>query len=253
MFGAKLPKESGLGDNFYIGGVNLSGDIASLESISTSRGTLGVTGIDKEANERVHGLKDGGFDFTAFFNPTAAQAHPTLSALPTADVVASYFRGTTLGNPAASCVAKQINYDGDRADDGEFLFKASVQGNGFGLEWGRMLTAGIRTDTAATNGASIDTVASASFGAQAYLQVFSVTGTSVTCTIQDSADNSSFAAITPSMAFTAVLGGATGTQRIAVVNTTTIRRYVRVVTTGTFSNAQFACMIVKNAEAGVVF
>ena len=36
----------------------------------------------------------------------------------------------------------------------------------------------------------------ASFGVQAYLQVFSFTGTDVTITIQDSADNSSFANIT---------------------------------------------------------
>jgi hypothetical protein len=117
-----------------------------------------------------------------------------------------------------------------------------------------MLTAGRRTDTTATSPATgIDTLASASFGAQAYLHVFSVVGTSVTITIQDSADNSNFLAITPSMAFTAVNGGATSTQRIAVVNTTTIRRYIRVITTGTFSSAVFAVNMVKNAEAGVVF
>ena len=248
-----MAKQSGLGDNFYVGAVNLSGDVASLEKISVSRATLDVTGIDKEANERLHAIKDGGFDFTSYFNDAASQSHPTLSALPTTDVICSYFRGTTLGNQAASCVAKQINYDGNRADTGEFTFKTSVQGNGFGLEWGRMLTAGVRTDTAATNGASIDTAASASFGAQAYLHVFSIAGTSVTCTIQDSADDVSFANISPSMAFAAVLGGASGTERIAVVNTTTIRRYIRVITAGTFSSAVFACMIVKNAEAGVVF
>jgi len=247
-----VAKQSGLGDNFYVGGVNVSGDIASLESISTSRATLGTTGIDKSAEERIHGIKDGGFSFTSFFNPAVAQAFPTLKALPTADVVCSYFRGTVLGNPAASCVGKQINYDGDRSNSGEFQFKAAVQGNGYGLEWGRMLTAGQRTDTTATSPASgVDTLAAASFGAQAYLHVFAFTGTSVTVKIQDSADNSSFADISPSLVFAAA--SAVGTQRISVANTTTLRRYLRAITTGTFSNAVFAVNVIKNEEAGVVF
>lgn len=247
-----MAKQSGLGDNFYVGGYNFSGDVASLESISSSRATIGVTGIDKSAEERIHGIKDGGFDFTTYFNPAAAQAFPVLKALPTADVVCSYFRGTALGSPAASCVGKQINYDGARSDSGEFTLKASVQGNGYGLEWGRQLTAGARTDTTATSPATgIDTLASASFGAQAYLHVFAFTGTSVTVTLQDSADNITFTAMGTPMAFTAAT--AIGTQRIAIANTSTIKRYVRAITTGTFSNAVFAVNFVKNEEAGVVF
>jgi hypothetical protein len=247
-----MGKQSGLGDNFYVGGYNFSGDIASLESINNPRATIGVTGIDKSAMERIHGIKDGGFEFTSFFNPTAAQAFPVLKALPTADVACSYFRGTTIGNPAASCIGKQINYDGQRDDDGSMEFKASVQGNGYGLEWGRMLTDGPRTDTTATSPATgIDTLASASFGAQAYLHVFAFTGTSVTVTLQDSADNITFTAMGTPMAFAAA--SAIGTQRIAISNTSTIKRYVRAITTGTFSNAVFAVNFVKNEEAGVVF
>lgn len=247
-----MAKQNGLGDNFYVGGVDLSGDTASLESISASRAVIGVTGIDKSAMERIHGIKDGGFEFTTYFNPAAGQSFPTLKALPTADVACSYFRGTAIGSPAASCVGKQINYDGQRADDGEMSFKASVQGNGFGLEWGIQLTAGKRTDTTATSPATgADTLASASFGAQAYLHVFAFTGTSVTVTLQDSADNISFTAMGTPMAFAAAT--AVGTQRIAISNTSTVKRYVRAITTGTFSNAVFAVNFVKNAEAGVVF
>lgn len=247
-----MAKQSGMGDNFYIDGVDLSGDIASLSSISTSRAVIGVTGIDKSAHERIHGIKDGGMTFASFFNPAAAQAFPTLKALPTTDVACSYFRGTELGSPAASCVAKQINYDGTRTDAGELSFSTSVEGNGFGLEWGRQLTAGKRTDTTATSPVTgIDTLASASFGGQAYLHLFAFTGTSVTVTIQDSADNSSFANISPSLVFAAA--SAAGSQRVAVANTTTIRRYVRVITSGTFSNAVFAVNFVKNEHAGEVF
>src|SRR3546814_6741489 len=102
-------------------------------------------------------------------------------------------------------VGKQIDYAPNRGDEGSRLFTVGIQANGFGLDWCRQLTAGKRTDTAATNGASIDTLASAAFGFQAYLQVFSFTGTSVTVTLEDSADNVSFAAIT-SGAFTAATG-----------------------------------------------
>jgi hypothetical protein len=101
-----MAKQSGLGDNFYVGVNNLSGDIASLERISISRGVLDKTGIDKEAMERIHSHKDGGFAFTSHFNDDTGQSHLTLNDLPTADVICSYFRGTTIGNPAASCTAK---------------------------------------------------------------------------------------------------------------------------------------------------
>lgn len=247
-----MAKQSGLGDNLYIEGYNLSGDIGSLEKISASRAVLDVTGIDKSAHERIHGIKDGEMEFTSFFNPSTDQAFEVLSDLPTTDVVCAYFRGTAIGNAAASCVAKQINYDGTRTDTGGFTFKTSVMGNSYGLEWGRQLTAGQRTDTSATSPATgLDTLASADFGLQAYLHVFSLTGTSCTVTLQDSADNSSFAAIGSGVAFSAA--PAPGAQRIATSNTQTVRRYVRAITTGTFTECTFAVVLVKNEHAGVVF
>lgn len=248
-----MSKQSGLGDRLYVGGVNLSGDVGSVKKIGGSIATLEVTGIDKSAFERIGGMRDGGIDFDTFFNPAAGASHQTLKALPTTDIQVSYFRGAVLGSPAASCVTKQIDYAGERADDGAFTFSVSATSNGFGLEWGRQLTAGAQTDTTATNGTAIDTLASASFGWQAYLHVFSVTGTSVTVTLQDSADNVSFANITGG-AFTAVLAAATSAQRLAsATNTATVRRYVRAITSGTFSNAQFAVSFVKNEIAGQVF
>jgi hypothetical protein len=129
----------------------------------------------------------------------------------------------------------------------------SAQANGYGIEWGQQLTAGIRTDTAATNGTGIDTTASASFGGQAYLQAFSFTGTDVTVKIQDSADNATFADVT-GMAFTQITAGPTS-ERIAIANTATIRRYVRAitVTTGGFSSLSFAVNFIKNEVADVQF
>ncbi|MEV6181351.1 hypothetical protein [Streptomyces sp. NPDC052015] len=247
-----MAKQSGLGDNFYLHGYDVSGDISSV-NVSGGPAALTTTGIDKSAFERIGGLRTGAMTGTCYFNPGTDRAHPRLSGLPRTDVIASYFRGTTLGNPAACQVSKQINYDGQRGDDGAFTFSFDLQCNGFGVEWGRSLTAGVRTDTAATNGSSIDTTASASFGAQAYLQAFAFTGTDVTVKIQDSADNSTFADVT-GLSFTQLTAGRTA-ERIATANNATIRRYIRAVTvtTGGFSSLAFSVVIVKNELAGVVF
>ncbi|MFE2346486.1 hypothetical protein [Kitasatospora cineracea] len=248
-----MTKTGGLGDNLYIGGYDLSGDIGALSSVQGGNKPIDVTGINKGGMERVGGARDGSMAWSAFFNPSPGQAHPVLSALPRADIVATYCRGTNLGDPCASLVAKQVNYDGNRANSGEFTFACDAQGNAYGLEWGVQLTAGLRTDAAATNGTSVDTTASASFGAQAYLQVTAFTGTDVTVKIQDSADNVTFADVA-GLAFTAVNAAPT-TQRIATGNTATIRRYVRAatVTTGGFTSATFSVHLTKNEIAGVTF
>jgi hypothetical protein len=248
-----MTKSGGLGDNFYSGGYDVSGDIGSVDKIQGGTKPIDVTAINKSAFERIGGVRDGSMSWKAFFNITAGQAHPVLSALPTADVVATYCRGTTLGSPCASLVAKQLNYDGNRAQSGEFTFSVDAEASAYGLEWGVLLTAGLRTDTAATNGTGVDTTALASFGAQAYLQVTAFTGTDVTVKIQDSADNVAFADVT-GLSFTAVTA-APFTQRLATSNTATIRRYVRAVTTTSagVTSVTFAVHLTKNEIAGVVF
>lgn len=252
-----MAKSSGLGDNFYVAGYDLSGDTASLDEVGGGPALLDVTGIDKSAFERIGGIRDGRIEWTSHFNPdnvgVTFTEHTALAGLPTTDVNLMYFRGTTLGNPVAALLGKQLNYDMTRGDDGKLSLKVRAEGNGYGLEWGRSLTAGIRTDTAATNGSSIDTTASASFGGQAYLQVFAFSGTDVTVKIQDSADDASFTDVA-SFAFTQVTSGRQG-QRIALSNTATIRRYIRAVTvtTGGFTSAAFAVCVIKNDTAGIVF
>jgi hypothetical protein len=167
-------------------------------------------------------------------------------------VILTYCRGTTLGDPAASLVAKQVNYDPTRADDGMLTFGVSAQSNGYGIEWGRQLTAGLRTDTAATLGTGIDTTASASFGGQAYLHVTAFTGTDVTIKIQDSADNVTFADVA-GFAFTQITA-APASERIAFGNTATLRRYLRAttVTTGGVTSLTFSVNVIKN-DTGVTF
>lgn len=250
-----MGKESGLGDALYIAGFDASGDIQQLGAIGGGPALLDVTGINQSAYQRIGGLRDGRIEMTTFFNsdPVNGGTHEKLSALPRTDVILTYCRGTTLGNAAASLVGKQISYDPTRGTDGSLTFAVAAQANGYGIEWGQQLTAGVRADTAATNGTAIDTAASADFGAQAYLQVFSFTGTDATVTVQDSADNVTFADVS-GLAFTQITA-APASERISISNTSTVRRYVRVVTTttGGFTSLAFSVNFVKNQIAGQVF
>lgn len=239
-----MAKQTGLGDRLYVSGYDLSGDIGSIQRIAGGVAALDLTDITQSAYDREGGLRDGGIDFTAWFDKATGAAHPRLSLLPTTDVAVTYCRGLGIGNAAASCVAKQIDYSGNRGQDGAFPLTVSTQANGYGLEWGRQITAGLRTDTTATNGASYDGAASTSFGAQYYLHVTAFTGTSVTIKVQDSADDSAWADVSGA-AFATVTG--VGWERIAV--TGTIRRYVRVVTSGTFTSATFLVQSNRNLTA----
>jgi hypothetical protein len=94
--------------------------------------------------------------------------------------------------------------------------------------------------------------ATTSFGLQAYLQVFSgFAGTSVTVKLQESNDNAGsdpYADITGG-AFTAATG--ITSQRIATASGQSVKRWIRVVTTGTFTAATFSVIICKNITSTV--
>lgn len=247
-----MAKQSGLGDNLYVGGYDLSGDINSVRRAGGGPSPIITTGIDKLGYERIGGRRDGGIEWVSYFNPATDRAHPVQSRLPTTDTHAMYCRGTVLGSPAASLVARQADYNGTRGDGGEFTFAVSMLGDGFGLEWGRLLTAGPRTDTAATNGTGVDFSAAHAFGLQAYLQVFSFTGTDATIRIQESSDNGAgdaFANVTGG-AFTQVTG-ARVFERIATAAGQSVERYLRVITSTSagFTSLSFAVMVVVNETA----
>lgn len=243
-----MSKQTGLGSRFFVGGYDLSGDINSLSSVHGGPAPIVMTDITQSGFERQGGQRDGSMEFVAYFDPAAGQAHPVLSALPTTDVIASYWPPSqAIGSPVAALVGRQVNYDGGRTDKGEFTFKCQVLADGYGLEWGQGLTAGERTDGSATNGTALDYGStSTTFGGQAYLQVFAFAGTSVTVKLQDSADNSTFADLSGG-AFVASTG--LDSQRIAFSGT--VRRYVRAVSTGTFSSAVFALAFMRNLTATV--
>lgn len=248
-----MAKQTGLGDNCYIADVDVSGDIGSLSSIHNARTTTDATGINKSGMERLSLAKDGSIDFAAWFNP--ANAHLEISTLPRANTLVSYFRGTTIGNIAASMVAKQVNYDGSRAADGALSFAMQALSDGYGLEWGRMLTAGVVLDqdlgalTSYDYGAAVGTTA---FGLQAYLHVFAIGSGTAQVSVQHSSDNAvgdPFADVAGAV-FTDV--SAAGWERIQTARDASVERYLRVNVDGTFTDLDFAVMVVKN-RSEVVF
>lgn len=245
-----MAKQSGLGDQLYISGYDIGADINSIGGLSTPRATLDAPDITQSAMARLFGLRDGSAEFTSYFNPSTNQAHDVLSVLPTTDVHLMYLRGAARDNKAVGLVGKQVDYAPTRGDDGSLTMNTSAQSNAFGLDWCRQLTAGKQTDSAAANSTAINTTASAAFGFQAYLQVFSLASGTATITIQDSADNINFDPVTNG-AFTNVT--ARTVERIQSSSATaTVRQYIRVATTGTFSNLVFAVAINKNKNTRAI-
>lgn len=245
-----MAKQTGLGDGFFLDGYDLSGDVGSVGRIGGGPTPLEVTGIDKSAYERKAGRFDGEISWAGWWNDADDQEHEALSGLVLTSRIATYRHGSTLGNSCASLVGKQVNFDWNRGQDGSLTSAVQVlASDGFWLDWGRMATAGKRTDTGAANGSSIDDAAASSFGLRAYLHVFSFTGTSCTVTIQSSSDDGAgdaFAAITGG-AFTAATGRTS--QRIATATDQAVERYLRVVTSGTFSECTFFVQITRNLTA----
>lgn len=242
-----MAKQTGIGAGFFVGGNDLSGDIGAVSRIASPRTVLDLTAITQEAPERALALKDGAIDFNSYFNPTAGRAHPVLSALPRTDTSVIYLHRRAQGSMAACLVAEQLTYDGNRTQDGGYGFTVASVSNGYGLEWGKVLSEGVQTWTGAAQSASVDDVAGTAFGLQAYLSVSAFTGTNVTFSIQSSSDNGAgdaFAAVTGAT-FTAVTA-APAWERLQTTRALSIERYLRVAATGTFSSVTFTVAYVRN-------
>lgn len=153
-----MGKSSGLGDFLWLSGVELSSDTQSGK-VSGSVALLDFTGINAQAFVRQAGLRSATMAWVSYFDSTVS--HPALSALPTSDILATYVTNlgsasSAIGNPAFCMQGLQLNYDPTRTTAGALTFAVTADSDNYGGEWGVLLTAGARTDTAATNGASFD-------------------------------------------------------------------------------------------------
>jgi hypothetical protein len=245
-----MAKQTGIGSRLYWGTVDLSGDVGAINTLETVRGVLDVTAINQDAPERIPGLRDGSLSFTAFHNNAVGAAHLTLSPMPTTDVMATVAIGVpAVGSAAASSIVKQTSMAEARGQDGSLAVTLAASANGYGLEWGELLTVGAQTFASGTvNGTSIDLGATdTAFGAAAYLHVISLGSGTPTVTVADSANNSTFAALSPtSLAFTPTVAGV---ERKVTGLTATVRQYVRVQVTGTYTNLVCVLNFVRYTES----
>jgi hypothetical protein len=230
-----MAKQTGLTDKFYIGGRDLSGDVSAVDTIATRKAVLDAPVIESAGMVRLAGHGDGEISFSSWFDDGANLGHVALSALPTTDVIVTYTRGTAADSPAAGLVAKQINYDGTKSQDKALALTTQCLGQGNGLEWGVLLTAGLITHSSATSNSDKDDAASSSNGLAAYLQMVDINTGTPTVKIEDSPNGSDW---TDLVSFSAVANGAEpAAERVTVSGN--VNRYLRITSTGTFNNAKF--------------
>jgi len=229
-----MAKQAGLTDKFYIGGRDLSGDVASVDTVASRKAVLETPVIGSAGMVRLAGHGDGEISFSSWFDDGTNLGHAALSTLPTTDVIVLYTRGTAADSPAAGLVAKQINYDGTKSQDKALAFTAQCLGQGNVLEW-CVVFAAEATQGSAGSTSSKDDGASTASGLAAYLQLIDINTGTPTFKLQDSPNDSDW---TDLVTFSAVANGAEpAAERVTV--TGTVNRYLRVTSTGTFNNAKF--------------
>ena len=173
------------------------------------------------------GLRRGMVEIKGFYDDGAAASDAALIAgLAVTKPLCIGPAGNTLGKPFFGCTAGETSYQRLQAVGKVMAVDAKYVTTGEVDEG--VIAQPLGAQTANGNSASIDGTASSSFGLVAYLQVKALTlgtATNIQVTMQDSADNATWANIA-SGAFTAVTA-APAAQRLVIPGT--IRRYTRVL------------------------
>lgn len=226
--------QSGLAARLYLDQWDLSGDVSALNRVASGTNLQDRTVLQNAAVARLPLLRDGAIDFTGFFNGATGGLAAVLKALPGTATQATAITASTVGADTFSLTGLQASYNSTRGQDGSLALDTSIEANATALETGELLTTGKQTFGATGANAAITYGATATaFGWSAYLHAISIASGSATFTVQDSADNVTFTSLTGG-SFAAV--SAAGAQRIAGAATATVRKYVRLKATGTFSS-----------------
>ena len=233
-----MAKKSGLGQQIFVDGYDLSGDVATIDNAGSPRNLLEITAVNASGIERLVGLSDGNLSVSSWFNDATEQEHAAFSGLATTDRIVTWAFGATRGDVAACLVAKQLNYDGTRGTDGSLSFSVDTQADGISLDWCNTLTTGKETHSSAGSSTSRDDGAATTAGMVAYLEITDCDSGTPTVQIQESSDNGSSDAWANCMVFSSV-GYASAPTAERSTMSGTVKRYLRVTTTGTFSNLDF--------------
>jgi hypothetical protein len=232
-----MAKSDPLAQEFYLHGYDIGGDIGAIEKLATRRVNREAPDITLSAMARLQGLGDGEMAFSGYFDDAAEKGLVALKGAPTTDVIAMWLKGGTIGDTGATLVAKQVSLDWTRNQDRSLGFTAQCIGAaGVVLEFMEALTPGLTTHGSAGSVASKDDAASSASGAAAVVEIVDIDSGTPTIIIEDSPNDSSWSTL---ISFSAVAAGNEPTAERKTVSGT-VNRYLRITTTGTFSNADFA-------------
>jgi hypothetical protein len=237
-----MAKVNGLNVRLYVEGYDLSGDANALNGLGYTNELLDVTTLDVSAKKRIVGMVDGEISVDAFFDPATSRQHAVWSSnsgkLPTADQEVLVPMGSAVGDPCVGLVSKQGTYSTTRSPGSAISASARyTTSDGSGLDFGEMLTAHDDTHSSAGSGTVVDSGASSSNGGAGYLQILSLASGSVTVNLQES--TSSSGSYSNFMTFSTVAAAAApSAERLTMEGT--VQRYIKVTTTGTFSDAVIA-------------
>ncbi len=142
--------------NLYVAGHDLSGDVGVINSIAGNAAMLDVSTIGSLGMGRLAGRRDSSLSYNAWFDPTGSHAY--LRNIPADDAPIILAFPPQAGGRAAMLVGRQVSYDLNINADLSAAFAVNMPGAiGVPVEWGKLITAGKRTDTAATaSGVGID-------------------------------------------------------------------------------------------------
>ena len=236
-----MAKVNGLNVRLYVQGYDLSGDANALTGMGYTNELLDVTTLDVSAQKRLVGIVDGEIGVAAWFDAASSKQHAVWTSnsgkLPTADQDVLIPMGAAVGDPAVGLVSKQGTYSVTNSLGSALAASATFTANGSAPEFGEMMTAHDDTHASAGSGTVVDSGAASTNGGAGYLQVLSLASGSVTVNLQES--TSSGGSYSNFMTFSTVAAAAAPTAE-RLVMTGNVARYVKVTTTGTFSNAKIA-------------
>tara|TARA_R100000808_G_scaffold6135_4_gene18408 strand:+ start:2585 stop:3313 length:729 start_codon:yes stop_codon:yes gene_type:complete len=233
--------QNGLNTRLYVMGNDLSGDANAIDSAGYTQETMETTALNESAVSRMIGRADGSLGVSGYFDNASNKIHATFTSnsgkLPTADQVVLVPFGASVGDDCVGISAKEADYNVSRSQGSVMTVSSTFNGNGMGGEFGEMLTAHDDTHSSAGSGTVVDSGASSASGGAGYMQIMSLASGSVTVKVQHA--TSSGGTYADLVTFTA-----TGTSDVPTAErveaTGTVNRYLKVTTTGTFSNAVIA-------------
>lgn len=232
-----MAKTSGLNVRIYAEGYDLNTDVNSLSGIGYTQELLDTTALATTARSRIIGTNDSTLSVSGWFDAGTGLSHAAWTSnsgmKPTVNQEVIVALGTSIGDPTACMSAKQASYDIARAPGSAIATSVEyTESDGNGLEYGVLLTADKQTDGSATDTSSVDNGSSSSGGLSGFISAMSLASGTATVKIQHSTNDSSWSDL---VSFTAVTGQTA--ERISV--TGTVNRYLRISTSGTFSNLVF--------------